>query len=79
MNPSRLKNSISVFLPVYNDQATIAGLVQDALSVLPSFTDDYEVILVDDGLATGATMHAAIKALQQQQPGRSEGPQAASS
>jgi len=28
------------------------------------------VILVDDGLATGATMQAAIKALQQQQPSR---------
>ena len=28
------------------------------------------VILVDDGLATGATMHAAIKALQQQKPVR---------
>jgi predicted phosphoribosyltransferase len=28
------------------------------------------VILVDDGLATGATMHAAIRALQQQQPAR---------
>jgi predicted phosphoribosyltransferase len=28
------------------------------------------VILVDDGLATGATMHAAIKALRQLQPAR---------
>jgi predicted phosphoribosyltransferase len=28
------------------------------------------VILVDDGLATGATMLAAVRALQQQQPGR---------
>src|SRR3979411_748170 len=28
------------------------------------------VILVDDGLATGATMHAAIQALRQQQPAR---------
>jgi predicted phosphoribosyltransferase len=28
------------------------------------------VILVDDGLATGATMHAAIQALRQQQPER---------
>jgi predicted phosphoribosyltransferase len=28
------------------------------------------VILVDDGLATGATMHAAIKALRQQRPAR---------
>jgi glycosyltransferase involved in cell wall biosynthesis len=43
------RNSISVFLPVFNDQATIGDLVKDALSVLPSFTDDYEVILVDDG------------------------------
>src|SRR5258708_13842263 len=28
------------------------------------------VVLVDDGLATGATMHAAVKALRQQQPAR---------
>ncbi len=28
------------------------------------------VILVDDGLATGATMHAAVQALRQQQPAR---------
>jgi len=28
------------------------------------------VILVDDGLATGATMYAAVKALRQQQPAR---------
>jgi predicted phosphoribosyltransferase len=28
------------------------------------------VILVDDGLATGSTMQAAVKALRQQQPGR---------
>jgi predicted phosphoribosyltransferase len=28
------------------------------------------VILVDDGLATGATMHAAVAALRQQQPAR---------
>lgn len=31
---------------------------------------DRTVILVDDGLATGATMHAAIQALRQQQPAR---------
>jgi predicted phosphoribosyltransferase len=28
------------------------------------------VILVDDGLATGATMHAAVAALRRQQPAR---------
>lgn len=49
MPNSNRQNSISVFFPVYNDQATIAALVQDALSVLPSLTDDYEVIMVNDG------------------------------
>ncbi|MDX6305641.1 MAG: hypothetical protein QOI77_2610 [Blastocatellia bacterium] len=42
-------NSITAFLPVFNDHGTIARLVNDALSVLPSFTDDYEVILINDG------------------------------
>ena len=49
MTRSNYQNSISVFFPVFNDQATIGDLVKDALSVLPSFTDDYEVILIDDG------------------------------
>jgi len=31
---------------------------------------DKTVILVDDGLATGSTMHAAVKALRQEQAGR---------
>lgn len=31
---------------------------------------DRTVLLVDDGIATGATMHAAVAALQQQQPAR---------
>lgn len=28
------------------------------------------IVLIDDGLATGATMHAAVKVIQQQQPAR---------
>ena len=36
----------------------------------PPDVRDYTVILIDDGLATGATMRAAIKALQQQHPAR---------
>ena len=43
------KNSISVFFPVFNDQGTIAALVKNALSVLPLFTDEYEVVLINDG------------------------------
>jgi erythromycin esterase-like protein/predicted phosphoribosyltransferase len=36
----------------------------------PPDVRDRTVVLVDDGLATGATMHAAIQALRQQQPAR---------
>jgi glycosyltransferase involved in cell wall biosynthesis len=46
--------SISVFFPAYNDAETIASLVEGAFSVLPALTDDYEVIVVNDG-STDAT------------------------
>jgi len=40
---------ISVFFPAYNDAATIAGMVMGAMRTLGSLTNDYEVIVVDDG------------------------------
>lgn len=49
MRESISNQSISVFFPVFNDAGTIASLVSDALAVLPSLTDDYEVILINDG------------------------------
>ena len=41
--------SLSVFFPAYNDSGTIASLVIRALNVAASLTDDYEVIVVNDG------------------------------
>ncbi len=41
--------SISIFFPAFNDVGTIAGLVAEALAVLPTLTDDYEVLVVNDG------------------------------
>lgn len=41
--------SISVFFPAYNDGGTIASLVLSALLVLETLSDDYEIIVVDDG------------------------------
>lgn len=41
--------SLSAFFPAYNEEAHVAPLVRDALSVLPRFTSDLEVIVVDDG------------------------------
>jgi glycosyltransferase involved in cell wall biosynthesis len=48
-----MTQGISVFFPAYNDEASIAGLVGDALAVLPGLTDDFEVIVVDDGSTDG--------------------------
>ena len=43
------KISISTFFPVYNDWGTIGSMVALAISTLEEITDDYEVILVNDG------------------------------
>ena len=40
---------ISAFFPAYNDGGTIASMVLSAILVLQSLSDDYEVIVVNDG------------------------------
>jgi glycosyltransferase involved in cell wall biosynthesis len=42
-------SSITVFLPAFNDEQSIAALVTDALDTLSSLSDDFEVIVVNDG------------------------------
>ena len=41
--------SLTIFFPCYNDAGTIGSLVAAADSVAAEFTDDYEIIVVDDG------------------------------
>ena len=41
--------SVSVFFPAYNDAGTIASLVILAQMTVRRYTDDYEVIVVNDG------------------------------
>lgn len=43
------KKGISVFFPAYNDGGTIASMVLSAILCLEPLTDDYEVIVVNDG------------------------------
>jgi glycosyltransferase involved in cell wall biosynthesis len=45
----RKLESISAFFPAYNDAATISSMVIATLLTLPQVTDDYEVIVVNDG------------------------------
>ncbi|MCL4402880.1 MAG: glycosyltransferase family 2 protein [Acidobacteria bacterium] len=42
-------DSVSVFFPAYNDAPSIPTLVRNAFSVLQTCTDDFEVIVVNDG------------------------------
>jgi glycosyltransferase involved in cell wall biosynthesis len=41
--------SISVFFPCYNEQDNVARTVEQAIRVLQKLTDDFEVIIVNDG------------------------------
>ncbi len=43
------QKGISVFFPCYNDEGSIAKLIEDADTTLKTLTGDYEIIVVDDG------------------------------
>ena len=44
-----MTKSITAFFPAYNDGGTIASMVLSVLITLRQLTDDYEVIVIDDG------------------------------
>lgn len=45
----RLPGSLSLVLPAHNEEANVGVVVERALTVLPQFTDRFEIIVVDDG------------------------------
>ena len=45
----RYTNSLSIVVPIYNDQEVIAELLRRLTAVLEQIVKDYEIILVDDG------------------------------
>jgi glycosyltransferase involved in cell wall biosynthesis len=40
---------LSYFFPAHNEEANLAGLVQEALDSLPAIAETFEIIAVDDG------------------------------
>ena len=50
----RRQERISAFFPCYNDEHTIAEMVRTADETLAGVTDDYEIIVVNDGSGDGS-------------------------
>ena len=40
---------LSYFFPAHNEEANVGGLVEEALTVLPTLAETFEVIIVNDG------------------------------
>lgn len=65
------RSSISIFFPAFNDEGTIAGLVRNALDLLPALTTDYQVLVINDGSTDGtaaiidelAAAHPQVRAI----------------
>lgn len=45
--------SISAFFPAYNDAGSIGKLIHSTAALLPQLTDDYEIVVVNDGSRDG--------------------------
>ena len=47
--PAARLTSVTAFFPCYNDAGTIPTMILRVLQTLPQITDDYEVIVINDG------------------------------
>jgi len=52
MIPSRRR--ISLFYPMYNELKSVEPMTRKAVQVLESFTDDFEILIIDDGSSDGS-------------------------
>jgi glycosyltransferase involved in cell wall biosynthesis len=49
LSASQIPGKLSLVLPAHNEQENIKLVVDRALEVLPSYTEDFEIIVVNDG------------------------------
>jgi len=45
--------NLSAVMPAYNEEENIAAMIEDVVTALSAITDDYEVVVVDDGSRDG--------------------------
>jgi glycosyltransferase involved in cell wall biosynthesis len=60
------QKSISVVFPAYNEEENVAGAIQQANEYLKDLTNDWEIIVVNDGSVDGT--RAAIDSIAAQDP-----------
>ncbi len=63
MTGVRQVKSITVAMPAYNEAENIEAMVEGVIQVMDALTDDYEVIVVDDGSRDGTG--GVVKSLAQ--------------
>jgi glycosyltransferase involved in cell wall biosynthesis len=49
MSETRPKPNISLFFPVYHDEATVRVVAEKAIAVLSEIANEYEIVIVNDG------------------------------
>jgi glycosyltransferase involved in cell wall biosynthesis len=47
--PQQPKPSMSLFFPVYNDEATVRGVTEKSIKILSEIAREYEIVIVNDG------------------------------
>lgn len=73
MDARQKRPSLTLVLPAYNEQATIEQAIREADAALAGLTDDYEILVVDDGstdrtadlVAEAARRRGAVRLLRQ--------------
>lgn len=59
-------SSLSIFVPVYNEEANISLVIQDALDYAPQVADQFELIIINDGSSDDTAR--IVKAYKRQYP-----------